>query len=82
MRLRFYYFHMNPNCLEDSIADVCSGLGYSLVHLVDYPITTFVSMGPSMPNLIREWSKNNEGHNIESTEKVGRERTILWDICW
>jgi hypothetical protein len=44
MRLRFNYFHMNPDSLEDSIADVCSGLGYSLVHLVDYPITTFVSL--------------------------------------
>jgi len=36
MRLRFNYFHMNPDSLEDSIADVCSGLGY--------PITTFVSL--------------------------------------
>lgn len=44
MRLRFNNFHMNPNGLEDSIADVCPRLIYSLVHLVDYPITAFVSL--------------------------------------
>jgi hypothetical protein len=44
MRLRFNNLHMNPDSLEDSIADVCSGLGYSLVHLVNNPITAFVAL--------------------------------------
>ena len=44
MRLRFNYLHMNPGGLEDSIADVCFGLGYSLLHLVNNPITPFVAL--------------------------------------
>jgi hypothetical protein len=38
-------------------------------------------MGPSMPNLIRERSKNNECITLipQSFKKLGRERTIVWD---
>jgi hypothetical protein len=45
VRLRLNYFHMNPNRLQDSITDVCSRLGYPLVHLINYPVTTLVSFG-------------------------------------
>jgi hypothetical protein len=41
--LRLNNFHMNPNSLQDSITDVCSGLGYPLVHLVNNPVATLVS---------------------------------------
>uniref|UniRef100_A0A0A9DNM1 Cl19897_1 n=1 Tax=Arundo donax TaxID=35708 RepID=A0A0A9DNM1_ARUDO len=44
VRLRLNHFHMNPNSLEDSITDVCSRLGYSLVYLVNHPITSLVSL--------------------------------------
>jgi hypothetical protein len=44
VRLRLHHFHMNHNTLQHSIAYVCSGLGYFLVHLVYYPVTPFVSL--------------------------------------
>lgn len=72
---------MNPNSLQDSIADVCSGLGYPLVHLVNYPVTTLVSFrskvdGPfdAKPDKEKEW--NDERMTLGSTAaKVGINNT-------
>jgi len=52
--LRLNNFHTNPNSLQDSITDVCSGLGYPLVHLINNPVATLVSFrskvdGPFYP---------------------------------
>ena len=52
--LRLNNFHTNPNSLQDSITDVCPGLGYPLVHLINNPVATLVSFrskvdGPFYP---------------------------------
>jgi len=59
---------MNPDSLEDSIADVCSGLGYSLVHLVDYPITTFVSLWSKVDGPFLCWTWLEKG--VKTTKGI------------